>query len=430
MLFKNYIWHPFTQEKTAPPCLKIVKGKGAYLYDERGKSYLDLISSWWTTTHGHTHPFIASAIAKQALELEHVIFAGVTHPKAIELIQKLRPFLSKELSKFFFSDNGSTSVEVAMKMAFQFWANKGNKKRNLFLSFEGGYHGDTLGAMSLGQSSGFFDCFKELLYNVKTIPYPETWINDINVEEKEAKTYKALSNYLERYGDKTAAFIIEPIIQGASGMRYARPAFLKKILKLVKKYDILIIFDEVMTGFGRTGTLFAYEQIEFIPDILCLSKGLTGGFLPLALTITKPFVYEAFLDDSFKKAFVHGHSYTANPLGCAAACASLELFEKEKTFVKIKDIEAFHKQHLLSLCAEIKEAVAPRISGDIAAFNISDTKTNYTNTICQKLKPIFLDNGLLLRPLGNTIYLIPPYCITSDELKISYDIIKKILNFY
>lgn len=417
---KKFIWHPFTQEKTAEFPIAIKKAYGSYLYDENGKSYLDLISSWWVNLYGHAHPEIAKAIYEQSITLEHVIFAGFTHKPAVELCEKLHALLPKVLSKFFFSDNGSTAVEVALKMAYQYWYNQGNIKRTIFLSFEGGYHGDTFGAMSVGAKSGFHNAFTKLLFSVLTVPFPETWDGDKEVESKEKHALKVLQNHLNTSSNKIAAFILEPLVQGASGMRMCRPEFINKIINLINKYNILIIFDEIMTGFGRTGTNFAFEQTEIIPDFLCLSKGLTGGFLPLALTVTTEKLYEAFLDKDFAKAFAHGHSYTANPLGCAAAIASLNLLIKPETPKAIKKINNAHKEglDLLKTCPGIK---CTRVIGTIAAFDVH----NYS--IAQKLKIKCLEQELLIRPLGNSVYLLPPYSISDLELKETYRKIENIL---
>lgn len=418
---RKIIWHPFTQEKTAEIPIAIKKAYGSYLHDESGKSYLDLISSWWVNLHGHAHPEIAKAIYEQSVNLEHVIFAGFTHKPAVELCEKLHALLPNTLSKFFFSDNGSTAVEVALKMAYQYWWNLGDTGRTVFLSFEGGYHGDTFGAMSVGARSGFHDAFAKLLFSILTMPFPETWDGDEEIESKEEYALEVLQNHLNISGDKIAALLLEPLVQGASGMRMCRPEFINKVINLIRKHDILVIFDEVMTGFGRTGTNFAFEQTEIVPDFLCISKGLTGGFLPLALTVTTEKIYEAFLDKDFTKAFAHGHSYTANPLGCAAAIASLNLLIKPKTTEAIKKIHDAHRKglDLLKTHSDIKRI---RVIGTIAAFDVH----NYLVT--QKLKVKCLEQGLLIRPLGNSVYLLPPYSTSDLELKKAYRKIQNILS--
>lgn len=423
---QQLIWHPFSQAKTADPAIPIVRGAGAYLYDDQDKAYLDLISSWWVNIHGHANPFIAEKIYQQALQLEHVIFAGFTHEPAVTLCEQLRTLLPSSLERFFFSDNGSTAVEVALKMAYQFWQNQG-EQRTVFLSFEGAYHGDTFGAMAVGKGSGFHDHFQKLLFSVQTIPYPATWLDDTEILAKEQFALDALQNCLKHHANNIAAFIAEPLLQGASGMRVCRPEFLQQVIDLLRVHDILIIFDEVMTGFGRTGTYFACEQVARIPDILCLSKGLSGGFLPLALTIANNKIYQAFLGDKFQQALAHGHSYTANPLGCAAAIASLELLTLPKTQHQIQMIATIHQQQLAELKSAVPKIQALRQLGTMAAFNLMMDDTDYNHPIATTLKRQFLEQGLLLRPLGNTIYLLPPYCIEQQDLEQAYQHIIKLL---
>lgn len=421
---KKFIWHPFTQEKTANLPIAITKGSGSYLYDENNKAYLDLISSWWVNLHGHANPKIAKAIYEQAITLEHVIFAGFTHEPAVKVCEQLKDLLPQQLSKFFFSDNGSTSVEVALKMAYQYWWNLGNKERTIFLSFAGGYHGDTFGAMSVGSTSGFHDPFAKLFFSVLTIPFPETWHEDDLIDHKENQALDILKKYLHTHGLKIAAIILEPLVQGARGMKMCRSKFINEVVNLVRSHGILIIFDEVMTNFGRTGSNFAFEQTKVVPDFLCVAKGLTGGFLPLALTITSEEIYSAFLGDHFSTAFAHGHSYTANPLGCAAAIGSLDLLIQPGTLAAIKAINANHQKnilHLLDACGDkIKHT---RVLGTIAAFDINFEISNNQKLIAI-LRERLIEQGLLVRPLGNTIYLLPPYSTTNAELDESYEKIK------
>ncbi|MBF0193926.1 MAG: adenosylmethionine--8-amino-7-oxononanoate transaminase [Magnetococcales bacterium] len=418
-LDRNHVWHPFTQEATAPDPIPIISASGATLHAADNKKYLDLISSWWLTTHGHTHPKIAKAIAKQAKQLEQVIFAGFTHKPAVTLATNLIKILPKNLTRVFFSDNGSTSVEVALKMARQFYLNKG-EKRDKFLAFEGGYHGDTVGAMSVGETTGFFNPFKPMLFPVDTIPFPQTWINDEDVEIKEQKALLELDKYLKQNKNQCAAVIIEPLVQGASGMRMCTPKFMQKMAEKVKQAGILLICDEVMTGFGRTGEMFASNKANINPDIICLSKGLTAGFMPLSVTVCTQEIYKGFLSASFDKAFAHGHSFTANSLSCSAAVASLKLFKTEKTFKKIAKIQKIHKQRLTPLLKHEK-IEKPCITGSIAALNFKTKDPGYTSTIAPKLKEFFIKRGLLIRPLGNVLYLIPPYCISNADLHRAWD---------
>lgn len=420
---KSIIWHPFTQEKTAPEVVAIKRAAGAYIYDENNKAYLDLISSWWVNIHGHAHAEIAHSIYEQALTLEHVIFAGFTHEPAVHLCEELQTVLPSKLSKFFFSDNGSTAVEVALKMAYQYWRNLGFPEKTIFLSFEGGYHGDTFGAMSVGAKSGFHDHFKDLFFKVLSIPYPETWDDDEAIEEKEAHAIGVLQGYLDQYHNELAGIILEPLIQGASGMRICRPSFIKKVISLMRQNNILVIFDEIMTGFGRTGSYFAFQQLDSIPDFLCISKGITGGFLPLALTITSPGIYNTFLDDDFKSAFAHGHSYTANPLACRAAITSLDLLKRSLCQKAIKNIHHMHNEGIQSLKTNCLLVEKTRILGTIAAFDLKISKT-----LMPVIKKRFLEEGLLLRPLMNTVYLLPPYCIAKKELEGVYEKMIKIIN--
>ncbi len=421
-LDSSLIWHPFSKAKLSDMPIVIKSGKGSYLYDEDGKKYIDLISSWWVNLHGHSHPQIAEAISHQARELEHVIFADFTHKPAIEICDLIRKEINGDLTRFFFSDNGSTAVEVALKMAYQYWVNKGEGKRKLFLSFSGGYHGDTIGAMSLGGGSGFHDIFKKLLFDVLFMPYPETWEGDENVWQKENDAIEKLQQYLLDYKGQISALIIEPLIQGAGGMRICRKEFIQKVIKMIQEQDILVIFDEVMTGFGRTGSTFALQQIGITPDFLCLSKGLTGGFLPLALTITTDAIYEEFLvDQHLRYSFSHGHSYTANPIACSAAIASWNLLMTLETQEKLQAIHVQHQKEIKDLKKHCKNIVKTRVVGTISAFDI--LMKNNDKTSIQKIRQNLLSKGLLMRPLGNTFYLIPPYSITPEELNEVYQII-------
>lgn len=416
------VWHPFTQADTP---IAIKSASGSYVYDDNSKAYLDLISSWWVNLHGHAHPEIARVIYEQALTLEHVIFAGFTHEPAVKLCELLKPLLPDLLSRFFFSDNGSTSVEVALKLAYQYWFNKGQKERKLFLSFEGGYHGDTFGAMSVGAKSGFHDVFQNFFFGVLSVPFPATWDGDQETEQKEQHAISALKRHLQDNKGQIAAVILEPLVQGASGMRMCRHEFIQAALELVRSHDILIIYDEVMTGFGRTGSTFALDQIGITPDFLCLSKGITGGFLPLALTVTTDDIYDIFLDKGSQYAFAHGHSYTANPIACAAAISSLQLLMTSSTQDAIKAIHKSHREgldYLKTNCPNIKNS---RVLGTISAFEVTG---EYKFDLNKTLKSEFLEQGLLIRPLGNTVYLLPPYSTTEQDLKSAYQKVSDVLN--
>ncbi|MDQ7835938.1 MAG: adenosylmethionine--8-amino-7-oxononanoate transaminase [Humidesulfovibrio sp.] len=429
-LDQRHVWHPFVQEQTAPPPLPVARAAGASLFLEDGREILDLASSWWVNVHGHCHPAIAQALGDQARTLEHVIFAGFTHAPAARLAEQLVNFLPAPLSRVFYSDNGSTAVEAALKMAFQSWRNQGERRRTLFLAFEGAYHGDTFGAMSVGRSSNFYAPFEDVLLKVRFTPFAETWLNadgdvDAGVETREAAALAELDAILERDGKRVAGFIAEPLVQGASGMRMCRPEFLRSVCERVAAQGIPVILDEVMTGFGRTGTLFAMEQAGVTPDLVCLSKGLTGGFLPLAATVASTKVYESFLGSDFGTAFAHGHSYTANPLGCAAALASLSLFTTEGTLERIGAIREANLRWLKA-AARLPGICRPRALGSIVAVNLG-LEADYHSSLGPKLKARFLELGLLVRPLGNVVYLMPPACITPEDLARAHQTVLQVL---
>jgi len=415
------IWHPYTQHQITNHPLPMTKGKGAYLYDVNNKKYLDLISSWWVNLHGHSHPDIAKAIYEQALELEHVIFSGFTHEPAVKLAENILKLLPSHFKKLFYSDNGSTAVEVALKIAFQYWRNQGDFNRHRFIAFDQGYHGDTFGAMAMGKKSGFFSQFESLLFHVDTFPYPATFINDETAENKEALILEKMEHHLQKFGKETAAIILEPLVQGAGGMRMCTSRFLKSLQELMHQHHVLIIFDEVMTGFGRTGDFFACLKSKTQPDMICLSKGITGGFLPLAVTACSDNIYSTFLGKDFSQALAHGHSFTANPLGCAAALTSLDLLQQQNTLDQMKMIENLHHQNLKEL-AKLDNVMNTRYCGTIAAFNLR-TNMQYGSDASIHLRNRFLEAGLLIRPLGNTIYFLPPYCITESELRHAYEIV-------
>jgi len=414
---KKYIWHPFTQEKTASLNIPIKKGKGVWIYDENGKKYLDAISSWWVNTHGHAHPYMREKIDEQLGELEHVIFAGFTHPKAIEISERLIGKLGEGFDKVFFSDNGSTANEVALKMAFQYCYNNGQRKSKI-IAFKDSYHGDTYGAMSVGGRSDFSKPFEDNLFDVYHLDVP----TDLNFNQVKKQLIQFLNN-----GD-VAAFIFEPLVLGTAGMITYKVKHLNELMAMCKAKDVLNIADEVFTGFYRTGKLFAHQYLDIKPDLICLSKGLTGGYLPLGLTITHQKIYDAFYSEDKKKAFFHGHSYTGNPLSCAAACASLDLMEKQETVDSVRRIVQRHKDFIKVLQAR-NEVQAVRQIGTILAFDIkSSTKTSYFNKSRDVLYNFFIDKGILIRPLGNTLYIVPPYCISNNELDLLYNAIKSLLN--
>ena len=419
-----HIWYPFTQAKTSPEPLKVKSASGIWIELEDGRKIMDCVSSWWVNIHGHSHPKIAEAIYNQAQELEQVIFAGFTHEPAEQLAEKLIQKLPEGLNRVFYSDNGSTAVEVGLKMAYQYWVNK-NQQRQKFIAFEGAYHGDTFGAMSVGSRSIFSQVFSNMLFEVDFLPFPETYINDSDVEEKEQQVLTILKEKLSQNPQQYAGIIIEPLVQGAGGMRMCRPEFIRNLKKLVEQFDTLLIFDEVMTGFGRTGNWFGCIKSQVTPDIICLSKGITGGFLPLSVTICSEKIYETFYSDDPIKTLYHGHSYTANPLGCAAGLASLELMVENQP--KFSSMEAKHLQHFEILRGNPKIEKL-RVTGTIAAMNIvNKQESGYLNKVGLVIREKALEKGLLLRPLGNVLYIMAPYCITDEELSAVYQGIDGIL---
>jgi adenosylmethionine-8-amino-7-oxononanoate aminotransferase len=415
---KKVIWHPYTHIKTSGDPIAIIKGEGAYLFDDKDKKYIDAISSWWVNIHGHSHPYIAERVNKQFLELEHVLFAGFTHKPAIELAEKLLHFLPKNQNKIFYSDNGSTAVEAALKMAIQFWDNK-SKKRKKIIAFKDSFHGDTFGAMSVSERGAFTKPFHDFLFEVLFIDAP--------VPGREEQTKKAFESILKSNTNDIAAFIFEPIVQGAAGMKMYNPQILDQLLGICKENKILTIADEVMTGFGRTGRFFATDYLTNKPDIFCLSKGLTGGAMPLGVTSCTKEIFAAFKDDDKKKTFFHGHSFTANPLSCTAAIASLELFDKENTLENIQRIMKMHNGFVTELkkTAGVKNI---RQAGTILAMELVTKSSNdYFDEMRDKVYNYFIDKGILLRPLGNTLYIMPPYCIKEDDLIYIYNTIKEFI---
>jgi adenosylmethionine-8-amino-7-oxononanoate aminotransferase len=415
---RRHVWHPFTQHGTESEPVVLTGAKAASLFDAEGRELLDLVSSWWTCTHGHSHPKLNAALAEQASQFEHVMFAGFTHRPAVDLATALADAMPGDLSRVFFSDDGSTAVEVALKIAYQYWVNRGEPRRRLLIGFDGGYHGDTLGAMSVGRGSQMFSAFRDLMCQVMVLPYPATFEGDEAVEEREAGALSAFEALLTDRGDTVAAFIIEPLLQGAGGMRLCRPSFLKRLVKSARDAGILVIFDEVATGFGRTGTLFALQQADVVPDLVCLSKGLTAGYMPLAVTVAREPVFEAFLGESFDRALPHGHSFTANPLACAVALASLDLFEEESTLERIARINRRHLEIVTELALR-PDVTRLRTIGSILAFELK-TGGAYQSVESRALRNWYLAHGLNIRPLGPALYLMPPYCITDEELTRAY----------
>lgn len=404
-LDKKHVWHPFTQMQTAGEPLLIERAEATTLFDANGKTYIDANSSWWVTVHGHGHPYLAEALQNQFSELDHVIFAGATHPQAIRLAQRVCSLLPEKLEKVFFTDDGSTAVEVALKMAFQYWHNKNQPKKRI-IALDGAYHGDTFGAMSIGQRGSFNQPFEHLFFDVDFIDFPHDEARSTSLIQAE----KILQT------GEVAAVIVEPLVQGSAGMRMYDAVWLDAFVALAKKYNALVIFDEVMTAWGRTGKLFAHSFCNETPDIICLSKGLTGGVLPLGLTVATDAIYDAFLHPETSKALLHGHSFTGSALACAVANASLDLFEQPETWEAIEWIEERHRFFTDALKAHPR-AKNIGICGTILRFEVETGEGNtYFSTIRDKAYQYFLERGYLIRPLGNILYLNPPYCISEVEL--------------
>ena len=401
------IWHPFTQMKTAPLSTPIVKGEGSWLYDDQGKAYLDGISSWWVNLHGHGHPYIAEQVAEQFKTLEHVIFAGFTHPPAVQLSEQLLQRLPGSQDKVFFSDNGSTAVEVGLKMAIQYWYNQGWKQKRKILAFNNSYHGDTFGAMAVSERDAFTAPFHPHLFEVTYIDPPLPGHEEASLQQLKTALSAA---------DDYAGFIFEPLVQGVGGMAMYRPEALDPLITLCRDHELITIADEVMTGFGRTGTYFASDQLNEKPDVMCLSKGLTGGTMAMGITTCPQAIYDAFYADDKMQTFFHGHSFTANPVACAAALASWELLQQHATWQQIQQITEKHEAFIRYI-KDHPNVKAARQTGTILALELGGQEaTSYFSKITDQLKPFFMEQGLLIRPLGNTLYLMPPYCITADEL--------------
>lgn len=403
---EQYIWHPFTQMKNATH-IPIVKGEGVWLYDEDGKKYIDAVSSWWVSLHGHANKYIADKVHAQFMALEQVIFAGFTHAPAATLAERLLTYLPAQ-QKVFFSDNGSTAVEVGIKMALQYFYNR-KENRQTIIALDGAYHGDTFGSMAVSQRGTFTQAFNNLFFSVIHVPAP--------LFGSEETAIQAMRQVLS--ASKPALFIYEPILQGSAGMRLLNPQELQTMLEMAKESGALLLADEVMTGFYRTGRMFASEYMNIKPDLVALSKGLTGGVMPMGITACTQEIFDAFLSDTQEKTFFHGHSFTANPLACAAALASLDLLEKAET-----------KENIVHIC-RLQQEVCMRLSSFSSIRNVQACGTvlrlevkaedGYFSRVRDTLYNHFIHRGILLRPLGNVLYVMPPYCITESELTWIHD---------
>lgn len=428
------VWHPYTQMQTAPAPLPIVRGEGVYLYTEDGRRILDGISSWWVNIHGHSHPKLNRALAEQAGQLEHVMFAGCTHRPAVELAERLIAALPAGLTRVFYSDNGSTAVEVAVKAALQYWRNIGQDRRRTFIALHYGYHGDTIGAMSVSADSLFTQAFTPLLFPVTRADAPYCYRCPLGLERATChiECLGSLEAALRSHEGEVAGVLVEPMLQAAGGMVVWPAEFLAGVRRLCDRYGTLLIADEVLTGFGRTGRMFACEHASVTPDIICLSKALTAGYLPLGATVVTDAVYEAFLSADRSKTFFHGHSFTANPLACAVAIASLDLFAEQNILARIASLDAQLRAGLTPLL-DLNIVGDVRVIGGVGIVElVSDKETRraggYLDGIGPRLAAAFLERGLLLRPLGNVLYFMPPYVITDEQVAWALAQISDVLN--
>jgi adenosylmethionine-8-amino-7-oxononanoate aminotransferase len=412
----QYLWHPYTQHKTAALPIAIKKGKGALLWDENNKEYIDAIASWWVNPYGHSNKFIAEAIYKQLTTLEHVLFGGFTHEPAILVAEKLMEILPKNQQKIFFSDNGSTAVEVAIKVALQYFFNKG-EKRTTIIAFENAFHGDTFAAMAASGISFYTQAFQGMFIDVVRIPVP--------VKGQEQASFDALQEVLKN--NNCAGFIFEPLVQGAAGMVMYEPEALDELMRICQDNKVLTIADEVMTGFGKTGKTFATDYLVEKPDMMCLSKALTGGTIPMAITTFAQDIFDAFYDEDINKALFHGHTFTANPTGCAAALASMELLQTSEMQANISRVNQKHLEFLERIKNHPKVSTS-RVMGVIFALEIkTESSASYYGTLRNKLYDFFIENGIILRPVGNIVYILPPYIITDEQLQKVYQVVEKAL---
>ena len=403
--------------KTAGHAPVVSTARGEFLHLADGTSLIDAVSSWWVITHGHCEPKIVRSIQEQAAQLDQVLFAQFSHQKAEQLTQSIGEILPPSLRHVFFSDNGSTSVEVAIKMVLQAWQQRGESKRTKFMTFTNSYHGDTVGAMSVGGKSLFTRPYEKVLFSVT---HARQGI--LSTDPLEQYCAHALQLIEEDPGE-FAAIIFEPLIQGAGGMIVWPHEALKRICATARRKGIYVIFDEVMTGFGRTGSLFAFNQLDIVPDVLCLSKGLTGGSLPLALTIANGDIYQEFLSETKEKMFFHGHSFTANPVSCAAALANLEILRERDMQAQWQRIHRLHTHGLEQI--DHPKVLDRRLCGTMAAVEIMTSELGYRSTFAEKVTQFAFAHGVFLRPLGNVIYVLPPYCISDESLKTTWQVIKK-----
>ncbi len=423
------IWHPFSQEALDPPPIRIAKAEGVYLYTDDGRRLIDGISSWWVNLHGHCHPAIMAAIAQQTRKLDHVLLAGFSHEPLEQLCVGLRRVLPAQLEHIFFSDNGSTAVEVALKMAVQYWQNSGQPKKQSIVALDHAYHGDTAGAMSVSADSTFTDPFRDMRFPVHRVHSAYCYRCPVGKTRATCNIECAdqLERLLEEKNGEIAAVIVEPLLQGAGGMIVHPVEFLQRVRRLCTEYNVLLIADEVLTGFGRCGKMFACELANVVPDLVCLSKGLTGGTLPMGATVCVSKIHDAFVSADRTRTFFHGHSYTGNPIAAAAAVASLAIFEREPVFERIEMISRIHAERLEAIKGH--PAVGDvRAIGTVAVVELRADDAGYMSHLKPKLYKFFLNAGILLRPLGNIIYVLPPYAISAADLNYIHDRIAESLD--
>jgi adenosylmethionine-8-amino-7-oxononanoate aminotransferase len=420
------IWHPFTRGVAGADLPRIVRGEGAWLFADDGRRILDAISSWWVNLHGHAHPRIAAAVAHQAKTLEHVLLAGFVHEPVERLAEELRRITPAGLEHIFFSDDGSTAVEVALKMALQFWRNGGRREKREIVALAHGYHGDTAGAMSVSDDSLFTEAFEAMRFPVHRAHSAYCYRCPVGLKRETChiECADSLEGILREHGERIAAIIVEPLLQGAGGMIVHPVEFLQRVRALATKYNVLLIADEVLTGFGRCGKMFATELAGVTPDLMCLSKGITGGFLPMGATLVTGRIFDAFDGPDAGHTFWHGHSYTGNPIACAAAVASMEIFRTEPVMERIAGIAAIHAERLPAFSRHEKVGDVRGI-GTMAAIELRAVDAGYLSELRPKLYKFFLDRGILLRPLGNVIYILAPYCIDAADLHHIYDVIEE-----
>lgn len=416
------IWHPFTQAAVDPPPLRVTRAEGVYIYTDDGRKLIDGISSWWVNLHGHGHPAIVRAIADQAAQIDHVLLAGFTNSAVEDLASGLRAVLPARIEHIFFSDDGSTAVEVAIKMALQYWKNSGKPEKKSIVALEHAYHGDTAGAMSVGDESSFTDSFREMLFPVHRVHSAYCYRCPVGKTRAtcDIDCLDSLQRLLEQKGGEIAAMIAEPLLQGAGGMIVHPVEFLRRARRLCSEHEVLFIADEVLTGFGRCGKMFACELAGITPDLMCLSKGLTGGVLPMGATACTGKIHEVFVSSNPNRTFYHGHSYTGNPIAAAAGAASLRIFKSEPVFERIAAIAKIHEERLSKIRSHPAVGDTRQI-GTIAAIEFRADDPGYGSKLRPKLYKFFLDSGVLLRPLGNVVYILPPYVISSQELNHIHD---------